>query len=79
MKRVLSGCICQTLQFAPRDEMPQPMFYEAAEAEVEAYKRNMDRKKIKYKIIDEKQSVAGSIVVQVIKEYNGFKIGDYLH
>lgn len=55
------------------------MFHEAAEAEVEAYKRNMDRKKIKYKIIDEKQSVDGSIVVQVIKEYNGFKIGDYLH
>ena len=47
-------------------------------AEVESYKKSLDRNRIQYKIVDETVQPDGSIMVKVIKQYNTSPVGDYL-
>jgi hypothetical protein len=46
--------------------------------EVAQYKKNLDKNRIKYKIVDESLCEDGSVLVKVIKQYNTSPVGDYL-
>lgn len=46
--------------------------------EVEQYKRNMDKNRTKYKIVEEAVQPDDSILVKVIKQYNASPVGEYL-
>ncbi len=79
MKRVRSACICQTLHFLLKEEFPRDYALKQVRAEVEAYKKGLERNRTQYKILDEQEQEDGSILVKVIKQYNATPVGDYLN
>ena len=78
MKRIKSACICQTLHFLLKDDIEHDVAVKLNKAEVENYKKSLDRNRTQYKIIEESEQSDGSIVVKVIKQYNTSPVGDYL-
>jgi hypothetical protein len=46
--------------------------------EVQQYKSRMTQNKTQYKILSEEELEDGSIMVEVIKQYNTSPVGDYL-
>lgn len=46
--------------------------------EVEQYKKNLERNRTQYKIVEETVQPDGSMIVKVIKQYNASPVGNYL-
>ena len=46
--------------------------------EVEQYKKNLERNRIQYRIIEQTAQPDGSVVIKIIKQYNACPVGDYL-
>lgn len=78
MKRVKAACICQTLHFQLKEDVPHDYACKLAQEEVEQYRRSLERNHTKYKIVDQLPQEDGSIIVKVIKQYNVCPVGDYL-
>lgn len=78
MKRVRAACICQTLHFLCKDEMPRDRVAALARQEVDQYKKGLEHNHVRYKILEETEQPDGSLVVKVIKQYNGTPTGSYL-
>ena len=78
MKRIKAACICQTLHFMLKEDIPQEEAVRLVQAELAQYKTTLERNRTKYKIIDEAAQPDGSIIVKVIKQYNSSPVGDYL-
>ena len=79
MKRVKAACICQTLHFLLKEDMEHDYAVKLVTEEVAHYKANLDRKRTKYKIVEEIPQEDGSILLKVIKQYNACPVGDYLN
>jgi hypothetical protein len=47
--------------------------------EVKRYKAGLEKNHTKYKIISEKELEDGSVMIEIIKQYNASPIGDYLN
>ena len=77
MKRVKAACICQTLCFSAKDDVPMDYAAELVKKEAEAYKMSLDKNGTKYKIIEESVQPDGSIVIKIIKQYNQCSVGNY--
>lgn len=65
MKRVISACIEQTNKFE-------------SEKDYETYIRGLNRKHVKYKIVDKEIQSDKSLIVKVIRDYGNYPIGDYV-
>jgi hypothetical protein len=65
MKRVISACVEQTQKF----EM---------EKDLESYINSLERKRVKYKIVDRKQSSDNTVMLKIIMQCSDFPVGDYL-
>jgi len=78
MKRVKAACICQTLHFMLKEDIPSDYAKELVVKEYEQYKLTLDRNRTKYKIVEEAKQEDGSIIVKVIKQYNTSPVGEYL-
>lgn len=78
MKRIESACICQTLHFTQKENVGHDLAVQANREETENYKRRLDRSRTQYKIIEETEQADGSIILQIIKQYNTSPIGNYL-
>ena len=65
MKRIISACIEQTNKFE-------------SEKDYETYIRGLNRKRVKYKIVDKKIQPDNSLIVKVIRDYSNYSIGDYV-
>lgn len=48
------------------------------EGEVRRYKSSLTSTRTKHKILSEETQPDGSIVIEIVKEYNGQKVGHYL-
>lgn len=71
MKRVLSACLEQTLCFdTSKDAIPHEDYRH--------YLSNLNKKHIKYEIIDSQTADNGSLVVKIKKEYNDYSTEGYL-
>jgi len=79
MKRVKAACICQTLHFMLKEDMPHDYAVSLVKQEFEQYKKILDRNRTRYRIIEETEQENGSIIVKVIKQYNNSPTGDYLN
>ena len=62
MKRVKAACICQTLHFMLKDDLGHDYAVQLVKAEVKKYKDSLD----------------GSVMIKIIKQYNTSPVGDYL-
>lgn len=78
MKRIKAACICQTLHFMLKEDMPQEDAIRLVQAELAQYKTTLARNRTQYRILDESTQPDGSILVKVIKQYNNSPVGDYL-
>ena len=78
MKRVKAACICQTLHFTLKEDMEHLYAVKQVKDEVEQYKKNLERNRTQYKIVEQTEQPDGSIIVKVIKQYNAAPVGNYL-
>lgn len=79
MKRVKAACICQTLHFLLKEDLPHEMAVKLVRQEVEQYQRDLERRHTRYKIAEQSEEPDGSILLKVIKQYNATPVGDYLN
>lgn len=79
MKRIQSACLNQTIHFQSKDDMPRETVVRDVKAEYESYKKQLDRKNTKYRIIDEQTQDDGSIIVKLKKQINQYNVGDYFN
>lgn len=81
MKRIRSACIMQTLRFSQNNDSGYSVssILEMNKAEVERYKKQLEKNKTRY-VIDEQDELSdGSIVICIRKEYSGTTdVGKYL-
>lgn len=78
MKRVKAACIIQTLHFMLKEDCGHDYAVRCIKGEVEKYKRDLEKKNTKYKIIKEEVQEDGSVVIEIIKQYNSSAVGNYL-
>ncbi|MGN0980569.1 MAG: hypothetical protein ACI4PT_09590 [Candidatus Avoscillospira sp.] len=78
MKRVKAACICQTLHFMLKEDLDPTFAAKQVRDEVEQYKKNLERNRTQYKIVEETVQPDGSMIVKVIKQYNASPVGNYL-
>ena len=79
MKRVKAACICQTLHFMLKEDTAHDYAVKLVEQEVEHYKQTLERNRTKYRILSETKQEDGSMIVEVIKQYNTSPVGEYLN
>ena len=78
MKRVQAACICQTLHFILKEDLEHSYAAKLVREDVEQYKKKLDQKQTKYRIVEETVQDDDSIIVKIIKQYNESPVGDYL-
>lgn len=78
MKRIQSACICQTLHFLLKDNVPSGEAARLLEEEIAHYKSGLDRSRTRYRILSEEKQPDGSVLLKIIKQYNACPVGDYL-
>lgn len=64
MKRIVSACLQQTQRFE-------------SETDYQSYLRTLQRKHIKYRLLEKETGQDGSVSIRILREYNGYPIGDY--
>ena len=79
MKRIKAACIKQVLHFQLKEDLGHDYAEKMVEAEVKRYKDGLDSNGTKYKIISEEKQEDGSIIIEIIKQYNMAPVGDYLN
>ena len=71
MKRVVSACLEQTIRFDTSMEAdPQEDF--------KHYLSGLDKKHIKYQILDSRNDSDGSLIIKIKKEYQQYSTEGYL-
>ena len=78
MKRIKAACIMQTLVFSNHDGETTDFAKKMILKDYEKYKDQLERGRVKYKILSEKINEDGSIVIEIKKQYNTSPVGDYL-
>ncbi|MDD2957669.1 MAG: hypothetical protein PHR92_03980 [Lachnospiraceae bacterium] len=78
MKRVKAACITQTLHFLLKDDIGHDYAVKLVNEEVNKYKSQLQKSGTKYKIIFENTEPDGSVMIEVMKQYNTSPVGNYL-
>lgn len=78
MKRVKAACICQTLHFMLKEDLPRDLAVRLVEQEIDQYKKKLEHNRTQYKIVDQTVQPDGSVMLKVIKQYNAVPVGSYL-
>lgn len=78
MKRVKAACICQTLHFMLKEDVPHDWAVQQVKQEVEHYKKQLEHNHTRHRIAEESTQDDGSVRLKVIKQYNASPVGDYL-
>ncbi len=79
MKRVQAACICQTLHFFQKEEVPKTEAAKMVADEYEKYKKSLEQSHTVYKILEEINQDDGSIIVKIKKQYSTSPVGEYLN
>lgn len=78
MKRVLAACFLQTLHFQIKEEIPRDEAARLVKREVERYKNDLSRKRMRYKIDSETEQPDGSVILKIRKQNLAQPVGEYL-
>lgn len=78
MKRIKAACITQTILFTNVEGKGKEYGQRKIQEEITRYKKRMDREKTKYKVISEEIQEDGSVLMEIIREYNNKSVGNYL-
>lgn len=61
-----------------KEDLDRDYAVEQVNAEVENYKKGLERTKTQHKILEETVQPDGSVIIKIIKQYNQSPVGDYL-
>lgn len=78
MKRIKAACIKQQLHFMLKEGLGHSYAEKMVDEEVKKYKSQLDRNKTQYRILSEEKQKDGSVIIEIIKQYNTSPVGDYL-
>lgn len=78
MKRVKAACITQTLHFLLKEDFGHDYAVKMVEEEVRKYKEQLVRNNTRHKILSEEKQPDGSVIIEIIKQYNTSPVGNYL-
>lgn len=79
MKRILPACLNQTiLVFPARKTCPRNGSVRSVWEEYAAYLRQLDERKIRYRIVEETAQADGSILLKIKRQNNQYDVGTYL-
>lgn len=78
MKRVKAACIQQVLHFMLKEGVEQEYAQKMVEEDVKKYKAKLDRTNTQYKILSEEKEPDGSVIIEIIKQYNQTPVGEFL-
>ena len=78
MKRIKAACIRQTLHFLLKEDINHDLGVRLVKEEVDKYKMQLDRNKTQYKILSQSVEPDGSIIIEILKQYNTSPAGEYL-
>ena len=70
MKRIKAACIKQTLHFLLKEDINHDLAVKLVREEVDKYKMQLDRNRTQYKILAESVEPDGSVMVEILKQYN---------
>ena len=79
MKRIKAACIQQVLHFQLKEELDHTYAEAMVDAEVKRYKDQLTANLAQYKILSEEKQEDGSVVIEIIKQYNSAPVGKYLN
>lgn len=78
MKRIKAECLEQTLHFLLKEGLSPEAGRQQVQQEFEAYKAQMDRRGMLYKILEENQQPDGSLMIKLKRQNNYHPVGGYL-
>ena len=78
MKRIKAACIKQTLHFLLKEDINHDLAVKLVREEVDKYKMQLDRNRTQYKILAGSVEPDGSVMVEILKQYNTSPVGTYL-
>lgn len=78
MKRILSACLNQTILFSCKENVPKEWAVRSVREEYAAYLRQLDERKIRYRIVEEAAQADGSILLKIKRQNNQYDVGTYL-
>ena len=78
MKRIKYACIEQTLHFQLKEDISHNEAVKLVAEEINQFKAQLERRRVKYKIVDEQTQNDGSILIKLKRQYNNYDCGDYL-
>lgn len=78
MKRVKAACITQTLHFMLKENLEHDYAVKMVQEEVARYKKQLNMREIKYRILSETKQEDGSIIIEIKKQYSTAPVGNYL-
>ena len=78
MKRIQYACLNQTLHFKLKDDISKDWAQRLVQDEYAAYKRQLDDRRVPYRILREEVQPDGSIVVMVKRQLTQYDVGPYL-
>ena len=78
MKRIKAACICQTLHFQLKEDLEHSLAVKLVKQEVAKYKSGLDDNRTRYRIVSESEQPDGSVIIEIIKQYNNSPVGSYL-
>jgi hypothetical protein len=61
-----------------KEDVPKAEAAQLARAEYEHYCQQLDRSRTAYRILSEEGRPDGSIVVKLRRQYNSYRVGEYL-
>ncbi len=79
MKRVKAACIHQILHFMLKEDVEREYADKVVNEEVARYKTQLERSRTQYKIVSETRQEDGSVIIDIIKQYNATPVGDFLN
>lgn len=77
MKRIKTACLEQTIHFQLKDDLDHELAVKMVQEEYEHYKKMLERKNTKYKIVEELPQADGSLMIRIKKQYLHHEVGEY--
>lgn len=71
VKRIISACLEQTIRFDTYNEADPKL-------DMKKYFEQLDRKRIRYRIVDQQEEADGAVVVRLKKQYNAYRTDGYI-
>ena len=79
MKRIKAACIRQILHFQLKEDLEHNYAEKMVEEEVRRYKQGLISNRTQHRIVSEEKQEDGSVIIEIIKQYNTAPVGEFLN